>query len=60
MKALVAQNLRCPKTKKAAYVDEPTALRYSNIIMKQGGYDGKMPRRAYRCKDCGWWHLTSR
>lgn len=59
MKALTKQDLRCPTTGKASFVDRETADREVNMILKRAGYEGRVPRKVYACQHCGWWHLSS-
>lgn len=61
-RALTASDLRCPTTGKRAYVDEETAIRAVEKAWRSKDWQsrhGRMPRRAYRCDDCGWWHMTN-
>jgi len=63
VKALTRSDLRCPKSGKRAYVDEETALEHVEKAWTTENWNpehGAMPVRAYRCEDCGWWHMTAR
>jgi hypothetical protein len=55
--------MQCPFTGKRAYVDEAEATaaieRAWTSPTRHPVYD-RMPKRAYLCERCGWWHLTSK
>ncbi len=54
----MSEVMRCERTGKVCY----PSIRFANGIMhslkkrKVKGMD--MPKRAYRCEFCGYWHLT--
>lgn len=62
-RALDTRKLKCPATGKSAFVDEERALRALQSLWEDehGTHDarhGAMPRKVYRCPECGWWHLS--
>ena len=61
MFVLSPEDLRCPANGKAAYVDETSALQRLEIAWTraQRTAHAPLPCRAYRCPECGWWHLSS-
>ena len=64
MRALTVDDLRCPQTGKRAYVDEATALENVGKVWEMGQNlderHGRMPKAAYQCEHCGWWHMTAK
>jgi hypothetical protein len=63
MRVLTANDLRCPVTGKRAYADEKTCVEAIERAWRSKNWQakhGQMPKRAYHCEDCGWWHMTSR
>jgi|ERR1035437_303553 hypothetical protein len=54
---IVAPELKIP-CDKLAYCSEKVAKEHINSINKKT-YNHKTPVRAYECKTCGAWHLTS-
>lgn len=60
-RALRPSQLRCPVTGKQAYVDSETALQALERIWtgEHENRHGRMPRKVYRCRECGWWHLSA-
>lgn len=62
-RALTSGDLRCPTTGKVAYVSEARATTAIEKAWQSGKWrpeHGAMPKRAYQCDECGWWHMTSR
>lgn len=47
---------------KLIYTSLKDAQTHLNSMRKQLRYqrDHKIPKRAYKCDDCGYWHLTSK
>lgn len=45
-------------TGKAGYEDKKAAQTVINLV-KKGKHRDKIPKRAYWCKECRHWHLTS-
>lgn len=63
MRALTTADLRCPVTGKRAFVDEESAMAAIERAWTNKKWrpdHGQMPKRAYRCDECGWWHMTNR
>lgn len=61
---------RCSSTGKRCYSEKEANIALSclkkNYVSKmymkkrtRKSPNGKIPKRKYFCKDCGWWHLTS-
>lgn len=60
---LTPEDLRCPTSGKRAYPNAERALREVEAAWTRPQHSehvGPMPCRAYKCEDCGWWHLTAR
>lgn len=61
MKVLTASDLRCPTNGKRMYVDEASAdaeIEQAWTNPRWRDEHGRMPKCAYLCPDCCWWHLT--
>ena len=51
---------RCPTTRKVTFATEREALAVvGEATARNGGQARKVPRRAYVCFDCGFWHITA-
>lgn len=50
----VSPKLRFCPSGKIAYCSKDDALHAARLISQRSGWD----YRAYRCPDCGFWHLT--
>jgi len=62
MTSVDVRKLKCPKTGKAAYLDEERANHIIELAWTAPDWrndHGKMPIRAYLCSFCEYWHLTS-
>jgi hypothetical protein len=62
MYVLSPEDLRCPATGKQAYPTEASALARVEVAWIRPQHceaHAPMPRRAYECEHCHWWHLTS-
>lgn len=63
MRVLRPDDLRCPVDGKRAYPTEARAIAELEAAWtrpQRSEPRATMPRRAYLCESCGWWHLASR
>jgi hypothetical protein len=62
MRALTPQQLRCSVTGKTAYVSAERAELAIAAAWRDPRWHGRhahgLPKRAYLCEHCGWFHMT--
>jgi hypothetical protein len=62
-RVLSPRSLCCPETGKRAYVNEAAATAAIGKAWTTKAWrpdHHRMPKRAYLCDICGWWHMTAK
>jgi uncharacterized Zn finger protein len=54
----MSEVMRCERTGKVCYPSEGFANGVIRRLKKRRVKSKNVPKRAYRCEHCGYWHLT--